>query len=211
MQLKIYVPKHPLIEHLTNVIQSVDMPPVLVRNSAIELAYWLCYEAVRSWISLTNVKSNTLDGLSVTQLMNPDEKVLAVSFVKSGLLMNDSIRRLLSNIQLFYVSFTSSELSCNVSEEDRRLFKQFVDYSKFLILDSVILSSDKILAVLSMMVVEDINISSVRLVCLFCSSQVLQDIGQVYPNLTIYTSCVKDVSNIADLSAYKALLGYLQT
>ena len=211
MQLKIYVPKHPLIEHLTNLIQSVDVPPTIVRNSAVQLSHWLCYEALRSWITLADLDSRNLDGTQVTRLINPDETLLAFPFIKSGLLMTESVYKLSSNANFFYVGFKETNGLCDISDGDQSFFDNLCTYSKFLILDSVVLSSDKILALLSLMSNKGVDLSEIRIVFLLCTSDVLQDIGQAYPNLTIYTSSVKDSANITDLSPYQMLLEYLQT
>lgn len=213
MQLKIYVPKHPIIEHLINLIQSLDIPPTLVRNSVTELAYWLCYEAMKNWITLKDVPSRNLDGTLVTQLINSEETFLALPLIKSGLLMSESVRKLSSNIQFFHVNFCTQDKasSFKVTDEDMSAFNNFCDYSKFLILDSIVLSSDKILALLSLMEAKNVDLNSVRIIFILCTSNVLQDIGKVYPNLTIYTSCVKENSDITELVPYQKLLEYLQT
>lgn len=211
MQLKIYVPKHPLIEHLTNLMQSVDIPPALVKNSAIELAYWLCYEAMRNWLTLTPIQSNSLDGQTTTELINTEENILALPLIKSGLLMSESVHKLFAGVNLFYVSFKGEKSSCDVTDEDKQSFTDLSSYSKFLILDSIVLSSNKILALLSLMMAKNVDLSSVRIIFLFCTSDVLQDIGKLYPNLTIYTSCVKDISEVSNLNSYQMLLKHLQT
>nr|QUE28116.1 hypothetical protein [Sahlingia subintegra] len=213
MQLKIYVPKHPIIEHLINLIQSLDMPSTLVRNSVTELTYWLCYEAMKNWITLKNVPSRNLDGTIVTQLINSEETFLALPLIKSGLLMSESVNKLSSNINFFHVGFCtqSGASSLKVTDEDMLAFNNFCNYSKFLILDSIVLSSDKILALLSLMVAKNVDLTSVRIIFILCTSTVLQDIGKIYPNLTIYTSCIKDIGDRSDLVPYQKLLEYLQT
>lgn len=213
MQLKIYVPKHPIIEHLINLIQSLDIPPTLVRNSVTELAYWLCYEAMKNWITLKDVPSRNLDGTMVTQLINSEETFLALPLIKSGLLMSESVRKLSSNIQFFHVNFCAQgkASSFKVTDEDMSAFNNFCDHSKFLILDSIVLSSDKILALLSLMEAKNIDLNSVRIIFILSTSNVLQDIGKIYPNLTIYTACVKEIGDATELVPYQKLLEYLQT
>nr|YP_010337724.1 uracil phosphoribosyltransferase [Sahlingia subintegra]UNJ17309.1 uracil phosphoribosyltransferase [Sahlingia subintegra] len=213
MQLKIYVPKHPIIEHLINLIQSLDIPPTLVRNSVTELAYWLCYEAMKNWITLKDVPSRNLDGTLMTQLINSEETFLALPLIKSGLVMSESVRKLSSNIQFFHVNFCAQgeASSFKVTEEDMSAFNNFCNYSKFLILDSIVLSSDKILSLLSLMKDKNVDLNSVRIIFILCTPNVLQDIGKIYPNLVIYTSCVKDIGDKAELVPYQKLLEYLQT
>nr|QUE29238.1 hypothetical protein [Erythrotrichia welwitschii] len=211
MQLKIYVPKHPLIEHLANLIQSADIPLMLIKNSAIELTYWLCYEAMRNWISLHDLDLRSLDGSSVTRLVNPNESLLAIPFVKSGLLMSESVNKLSPNIHFFYVSFKYRKSSCDVSDEDKLLLDDVNNYSKYLILDSIVLSADRILALLSVLAAKGVDLSEIRIAFLICTSDVLQDIGRIYPSLTIYTSCVKNIRGESELAPYRKLLEYLQT
>nr|QUE29414.1 hypothetical protein [Erythrotrichia longistipitata] len=211
MQLKIYVPKHPLIEHLANLMQSLDIPFNLVKSSAIELTYWLCYEAFREWISLSDAELRSIDGRYTTRLINPEDTLLALTFVKSGILMSESVNKFCCNTRFFYVNFKIQESSDEIICEDKLLLDNINSYSKFLILDSIVLSSDRILAILSFMVNKGIDLSAVRIVCLLCTSEVLQDIGSAYPNLIIYTSCVKNIDDSLDLQPYRDLLERLQT
>jgi len=213
MQLKIYVPKHPLIVHLANLMQNVDIPPYLVRSSAIEITNWLCYEAMRDWISLTEVQSNNIDGTLVTNLIDPQKGILAMPLIKSGLLMSASIQKLSLSARLLYVNFRtrSQTQTYDIAEEDKLAMGILSDYSKLLILDSVVLSSDRILALLSFMKNEGVDLSLVRIILIFCTSDVLQQIGRVHPELTIYTSCIKDTTSQLELSLYERLLDTLQT
>lgn len=213
MQLKIYVPKHPLIVHLANLMQNADIPPYLVRSSAIEITNWLCYEAMRDWISLTEVQSNNIDGTLVTNLIDPQKGILAMPLIKSGLLMSASIQKLSLSARLLYVNFRtrSQTQTYDIAEEDKLAMAILSDYSKLLILDSVVLSSDRILALLSFMKNEGVDLSLVRIILIFCTSDVLQQIGRVHPELTIYTSCIKDTTSQLELSLYERLLDTLQT
>ena len=166
---------------------------------------------MRNWLTLVPVKSNNLDGQANTELIDPEDNILALPLIKSGLLMSESIHKLSSGVNFFYVGFAGNESSLDVIDEDKQFFTGISNYSKFLILDSIVLSSNKILALLSLMMAENVDFSSVRIIFLFCTSDVLQDIGKIYPNLTIYTSCVKDVSEVSNLASYQMLLKHLQT
>nr|QUE28497.1 hypothetical protein [Porphyrostromium boryanum] len=213
MQLKIYVPKHPLIEHLANLIQIVDIPPTLVRSSVIEIANWLCYEAIRNRLSLSEVPSNNIDGTSITQFINPEDQILAMPLIKSGLLMSGSLRNLSSNIVFSYINFQIEYKTrlCDVTQEDKLSMDGLSQYSQFLILDSIVLSSDRILSLLSFMKSKSVDLSSVCIILILCTSDVLRDIGNTYPDLTIYTSCIKDVTSPSELLSYQRLLDTLQT
>nr|QUE28863.1 hypothetical protein [Porphyropsis coccinea] len=205
MQLKIYIPQHPLINHLVNLIQSVDMPPNFVKSSIVELSYWLFYEAVRDWLDTISADLEFLDGMANVQLINPELNLYAIPIFKSGLPMVEGITKLLSNITLFYVSFDFNRKTIELKNSDKLLFSKLDKNSKFLIFDSIVLSSGKILALLATLSSQGINLSSVRLIFIICTSAVLNDIGAKYPNLTVYAASVKDLKQSFQLVSYQKL------
>nr|YP_010337213.1 uracil phosphoribosyltransferase [Pseudoerythrocladia kornmannii]QUE28293.1 hypothetical protein [Pseudoerythrocladia kornmannii]UNJ16798.1 uracil phosphoribosyltransferase [Pseudoerythrocladia kornmannii] len=209
MQLKIYIPRHPLVTHLANLIQSVDMPPNFIKNSVVELSYWMFYEAVKDWLSVINVELNFVEQSNESQLIDPEVNLYAIPIFKSGLLMTEGITKLLSNIKLFYISFQLENDFHSISSEDLNYFSLIPKKSKFLIFDSVVFASDKILSILSAMASKGIDFDTVRIVFILCTSNVLQDIAEQYPNLTIYSACVKEVQEPDQIIPYQKLQDHL--
>jgi uracil phosphoribosyltransferase len=52
LQLRVYVPPHPLIKHWLAVARDAATPSVLFRSAMTELGRWLTYEAAREWLQL---------------------------------------------------------------------------------------------------------------------------------------------------------------
>ncbi|MEO6860040.1 MAG: uracil phosphoribosyltransferase, partial [Microcoleus sp.] len=50
LQLRVYVPPHPLIRHWLAVARDAATPSVLFRSAMTELGRWLAYEAIRDWL-----------------------------------------------------------------------------------------------------------------------------------------------------------------
>ncbi len=50
LQLRVYVPPHPLIKHWLGVARDAATPSVLFRTAMTELGRWLTYEAIREWL-----------------------------------------------------------------------------------------------------------------------------------------------------------------
>nr|QUE30020.1 hypothetical protein [Erythrocladia irregularis] len=209
MQLKIYIPQHPLVIHLVNMVQSIDLPPSAIKISIVELSYWLFYEATKDWLELVSVEFNSFDGLKPANLIDPGVHFYAIPIFKSGLLMTEAITKLFSSIQILYISFQLQNNINDISPEDNVLFHSIPTKSKILIFDSVVLRSDKILAILSQLSLQQIQFSSIKLVFILCTSNVLQDIAKEYPNLTIHTACIKDIQEPSELIPYKKLQDYL--
>ncbi|NEO64544.1 MAG: uracil phosphoribosyltransferase, partial [Moorea sp. SIO4G2] len=49
LQLRVYVPPHPLVKHWLGVARDASTPPPLFKSAMTELGRWLTYEAMRDW------------------------------------------------------------------------------------------------------------------------------------------------------------------
>jgi len=59
LQLRVYVPPHPLIKHWLGVARDAATPSVLFRSAMTELGRWLTYEA-RDWLPTEETMVQTL-------------------------------------------------------------------------------------------------------------------------------------------------------
>jgi hypothetical protein len=59
LQLRVYVPPHPLIKHWLGVARDTATPSVLFRSAMTELGRWLTYEAVRDWLATEDIMVQT--------------------------------------------------------------------------------------------------------------------------------------------------------
>lgn len=205
MQLKIFVPKHPLIYHFGNLIQSLDIPTGLLRSSVIELSHWLTYEAINNWLELSTINMNTIYGSKELNIIDPNQELYALPLIKSGLVMTEGITKLLPNISVFYIGFNNSNQKFVLNSEDEKQLKTIGSNSKILIFDSVVTDSKKVLALLSLLSAQGIDFNSVRFVCALCTSDVLKDIAELYPALIIYTSYIDNDFTLSKMSFYDKL------
>nr|YP_010337019.1 uracil phosphoribosyltransferase [Madagascaria erythrocladioides]QUE29049.1 hypothetical protein [Madagascaria erythrocladioides]UNJ16604.1 uracil phosphoribosyltransferase [Madagascaria erythrocladioides] len=205
MQLKIFVPRHPLIHHLSNFMQSLDVPSGLLKSTVVELSHWLTYEAINNWLDLTSINANTVHGSKTLDIIDPSQELYALPLIKSGLVMTEGISKLLPNISLFYVGFNCRNKQLSVDLEDEKRLKMIGPNSKILIFDSIVTDSGKILSLLSLLSVKGIDLNSVRFLCALCTSDVLKDIAELYPSLTIYTSYIDNDFTISKMSLYDKL------
>ena len=59
LQLKVYVPPHPLIKHWLGVARDKNTPSSLFKTAMVELGRWLTYEATRQWLPTVDVQLET--------------------------------------------------------------------------------------------------------------------------------------------------------
>ncbi|MFM7787933.1 MAG: uracil phosphoribosyltransferase, partial [Microcystis panniformis] len=59
LQLRVYVPEHPLVKHWLAIARNQNTPSVLFKTAMTELGRWLTYEAARQWLPTleTSVKT----------------------------------------------------------------------------------------------------------------------------------------------------------
>nr|ARO91327.1 uracil phosphoribosyltransferase [Rhodochaete parvula]ASK39596.1 uracil phosphoribosyltransferase or UMP pyrophosphorylase [Rhodochaete parvula] len=209
MQLQIYVPNHPLIRHAVNLIQSIDLPAAIIRTSIIELSYWLIYESVKDWLDYSEIEINTLYAVKKIKLIDPKPNLYILPLIKSGLVMTEGINKLLNNVKFLYITFSVSQNKIQISEQEKEAIQFPQEINKFLILDTVVIKSEKILTILSLLVDKGVDLSLVRLVFIICTPFVLADIGRLYPNLTIYAAYIDNEFSLDNQSVYDRFFMHL--
>ena len=63
LQLRVYVPPHPLIQHWLGVARDAQTPTPLFRTAMAELGRWLTYEALREWLPMVEAQVDTPVGM----------------------------------------------------------------------------------------------------------------------------------------------------
>jgi len=95
LQLRVYVPPHPLIKHWLAVARDSGTPSVLFRSAITELGRWLTYEAAREWLpTLETMVQSPLDSCPAT-LINPEVPVAVVPILRAGLGLLEGAQSLL--------------------------------------------------------------------------------------------------------------------
>ena len=71
LQLRIYVPPHPLIRHWLAVARDKHTPVPIFRTAINELGRWLTYEAIRDLLPTEEVSIETPLQPTIGQVINP--------------------------------------------------------------------------------------------------------------------------------------------
>ncbi|BDI19549.1 hypothetical protein ANSO36C_53510 [Nostoc cf. commune SO-36] len=95
LQLRVYVPPHPLIKHWLAVARDAGTPSVLFRSAMTELGRWLTYEAARDWLPTQEiVVQSPLDTCPAT-VIDPQVPVAVVPILRAGLGLLEGAQTLL--------------------------------------------------------------------------------------------------------------------
>ena len=78
LQLRVYVPPHPLIRRWLAVSRDVGTPSALFRTAMTELGRWLTYEAIREWMPTLDTQVQTPLAECPATLIDPNVPMVVV-------------------------------------------------------------------------------------------------------------------------------------
>ena len=109
LQLRIYVPPHPLIKHWLGVARSNTTPSPIFRSAMTELGRWLTYEAVRDWLPTLDMDIETpLQSCSAT-FVDPEASIAIVPILRAGLALLEGIQSAVPTSSTYHVGFARDE------------------------------------------------------------------------------------------------------
>ena len=115
LQLRVYVPPHPLIQHWLAVVRDVNTPMPLFRTAVGELSHWLTYEAIREWLPVQSVEVQTPLATCPAEIIDPTQPVAIIPVLRAGLSMLEKCQSILSNASVYHLGFARDEETSNRS------------------------------------------------------------------------------------------------
>ena len=115
LQLRVYVPPHPLIKHWLGVVRDADTPTTLFRSAMTELGRWLTYEAIREWLPTRDVMLNTPLAPSPATFIDPEIPVAVMPILRAGLALLDGAQALLPLASVYHVGFVRTKKPWNLA------------------------------------------------------------------------------------------------
>ena len=103
LQLRIYVPDHPLIKHWLAVARDENTPSILFKTAMVELGRWLTYEATRQWLPTLATEVKTPLAVCPATLVNPEVPVAVVPILRAGLAILEGAQTLLPLASIYHV------------------------------------------------------------------------------------------------------------
>ena len=174
MTLHVVIPPHPLIGHWLSILRLESTPPPIYSTALEQLGKWLTYEAIRDWLPHTKTELNTSKGTAEGIIIETSIPLLVIPNIPGGLQMWQGAREILPNASLCLGGVPE-----NVEQN-----------SGILIFCDQIDAGDQLLKTLTKLNQFGISSQAIRVITSLASNDGLKNIGESFPELKIYTSCI---------------------
>ncbi|BAY90362.1 MULTISPECIES: uracil phosphoribosyltransferase [unclassified Tolypothrix] len=195
VQLRVYVPPHPLIKHWLAVARDAATPSVLFRSAMVELGRWLTYEAAREWLpTLETTVQSPLDTTAAT-FIDPQVPVAVVPILRAGLGLLEGAQTLLPLASIYHLGLVRNEETLQPSCYLNKLPEKFDPQTRVLITDPMLATGGSMMAAMSELIQRGVDPALIRIVCVVAAPPALQKLSVAYPSLNIYTATIDESVN----------------
>lgn len=195
LQLRIYVPPHPLIKHWLGVSRDAATPSVLFRSAMTELGRWLTYEAIRDWLPTLDTTVDTPLGQSPATFVNPEVPMAIVPILRAGLALMEGAQALLPLASVYHIGFARNEETLEATCYLNKLPEQFAPETRVLISEPMLATGGTIMAMMTELINRGVDPALVRIISVVTSPQALQKLAAAYPSLNIYAAAIDEGLN----------------
>jgi uracil phosphoribosyltransferase len=192
LQLRVYVPPHPLIKHWLGIVRDVDTPTTLFRSAMTELGRWLTYEAIREWLPTRDVMLNTPLALSPATFIDPEVPIAVMPILRAGLALLDGAQALLPLASVYHIGFVRNEETLEPSCYLNKLPPRFDPQTRVLITEPMLATGGTSVAALQELTQRGINPEFVRIISVVAAPPALQKLSAAYPGLNIFTAAIDE-------------------
>jgi uracil phosphoribosyltransferase len=195
LQLRVYVPPHPLIQHWLGVARDGDTPSALFRTAMTELGRWLTYEAIRDWLPTADVQIETPLAACTATFINPAIPVVVVPILRAGLSLLDGAQSLLPLASIYHLGMVRDETSLIPSCYLNKLPDRMDPATRLLITDPILATGGSMIAALDAITQRGVDPANIRIVSVVTAHPALQKLSNLYPSLHIYTAAIDEHLN----------------
>ncbi|NEO84298.1 MAG: uracil phosphoribosyltransferase [Spirulina sp. SIO3F2] len=195
LQLRVYVPEHPLIQHWLGVARDQDTPAVLFKSAMTELGRWLTYEASRQWLPVEEVTVQTPLALCPAKLINPTVPMAVIPILRAGLALLDGAQTLLPLANTYHLGMARNEDTLEASCYLNKLPEAFAPETRILLLDPMLATGGSMMSALAEVVARGGDPAQIRIVSVVAAPPALQKLSQAYPALNVYTAMIDETLN----------------
>lgn len=195
IQMRVYVPDHPLIKHWLGIARDANTPPVLFKTAMTELGRWLTYEATRYWLPTFDTTVNTPLAPSAATLVNPEIPIAIVPILRAGLAILDGAQTLLPVSSVYHLGLVRNEETLIPSCYLNKLPDRFLPQTRVLILEPMLATGGSIMTAMKEITQRGADPALMRIVSIVGSPPALKQLSEHYPNLNIYTATIDERVN----------------
>jgi uracil phosphoribosyltransferase len=195
LQLRVYVPPHPLIKHWLAVARDASTPSPVFRSAMTELGRWLTYEAVREWLPTKEAMVDTPLAPSPATFVDPEVPIAVVPILRAGLALLEGAQATLPLASVYHIGFVRNEETLEPSCYLNRLPAKFDSRVRVLISEPMLATGGTSMAAMAELVSRGVDPALVRIISVVAAPPALQKLSVAYPNLTIYSAAIDEGLN----------------
>jgi len=190
LQLRVYVPPHPLIKHWLGVARDATTPTTLFRSAMTELGRWLTYEALREWLPTRDVVIETPLAPCPATFIDPEIPIAVVPVLRAGLALLDGAQALLPLASVYHIGFARDEETLEPTCYLNKLPQEFHPQTRLLITEPMLATGGTMLATMAELTQRGVDPAFVRIISVVAAPIALQKLGSRYPSLNIFGRCL---------------------
>lgn len=195
LQLRVYVPPHPLIKHWLGVARDGETPSVLFRTAMTELGRWLTYEAARDWLPTQEAMVQSPLAPCPATLINPQIPIAVVPILRAGLALLEGAQTLLPLASIYHLGLVRDEETLQASCYLNKLPPRFNSQTRVLIVDPMMATGGSIMSAMTELTKRGVDPVLTRIVSVVAAPPALQKLSAAYPGLIVYTATIDETVN----------------
>ncbi len=192
LQLRIYVPPHPLIKHWLGVVRSAATPSPVFRSAMTELGRWLAYEAARDWLPTVEMTIETpLTACSAT-FVDPEAPIAIIPILRAGLALLEGIQSAVPNSSTYHIGLARDEETLEPTWYLNKLPAKFEPNTRVIISEPMMATGGTMMATLGELTQRGIDPALVRIISVVAAPPALQKLAEAYPAIAIYAAMIDE-------------------
>ncbi|MBE7379895.1 MAG: uracil phosphoribosyltransferase [Leptolyngbya sp. SIO1E4] len=195
LQLRVFVPPHPLIQHWLGVARDVNTPSSLFRTAMTELGRWLTYEAAREWLPILETTIETPLTSTAATFVSPEVPVVIMPILRAGLALMEGAQSVLPLASVYHVGFVRDEVTLQASCYLNKLPDEIPSTARVLISEPMLATGGTIMAAMEALTSRGVTPEMVRIISVVTAPPALQKLADAYPALKIYAATIDEGLN----------------
>lgn len=195
LQLRVYVPPHPLIKHWLAVARDVNTPSVLFKTAMTELGRWLTYEATRDWLPTIETTVQTPLRECPATFVNPEIPIAVIPILRAGLALLESAQTIVPLSSIYHLGIVRNEETLEPSCYLNKLPKQFTPQTRVLILEPMLATGGSIMTAMTEVTRRGGDPALTRIISIVAAPPALKQLNEKYSSLNIYTAIIDEGLN----------------
>jgi uracil phosphoribosyltransferase len=195
LQLRVYVPPHPLIKHWLAVARDAGTPSILFRSAMTELGRWLTYEAARDWLPTQEIAVQSPLETCAATVIDPQVPMAVVPILRAGLGLLEGAQTLLPLASIYHLGLVRDEETLQSHCYLNKLPEKFDPQTRVLITDPMLATGGSMMTAMAELTQRGADPALTRIVCVVAAPPALQKLSEAYPGLIIYTATIDEKLN----------------